>query len=78
MARYDFWTHGVNTFIEFPDRPMHVIYAGWGTKVHQVYKPHWNLNNWFQNRRFWPEQAFDRLLYACIYRDPTTLDELTY
>lgn len=29
------------------------------------------------NRRFWPHQAFDRLLYACIYCDFTTLDELT-
>lgn len=47
MARYDFWTHGVNTFIEFPDRPMYVIQAGWGTKVRQIYKPHWNENNWF-------------------------------
>ena len=29
------------------------------------------------NRRFWPNQAFDRLLYACVYCDPATLDELT-
>ncbi len=29
------------------------------------------------NRRFWPHQAFDRLLYACIHCDATTLDELT-
>lgn len=29
------------------------------------------------NRRFWSNQAFDRLLYACIYCDPTSLDELT-
>ncbi len=29
------------------------------------------------NRRFWPHQAFDRLLYACIHCDFTTLDELT-
>ena len=29
------------------------------------------------NRRFWPHQAFDRLLYACINCDTVTLDELT-
>jgi hypothetical protein len=29
------------------------------------------------SRRFWPNQAFDRLLYACVYCDPATLDELT-
>lgn len=29
------------------------------------------------NRRFWPHQAFDRLLYACINCDFTSLDELT-
>jgi hypothetical protein len=28
------------------------------------------------NRRFWPEQTFDRLLYACIHSDPVTLREL--
>jgi transposase-like protein len=28
------------------------------------------------NRRYWPEQMFDRLLYACIHSDPMTLREL--
>lgn len=28
------------------------------------------------NRRYWPEQIFDRLLYACIHADPVTLQEL--
>ena len=28
------------------------------------------------NRRYWPEQIFDRLLYACIHTDPVTLREL--
>ncbi len=28
------------------------------------------------NRRFWPEQTFDRLLYACIHSDPVSLREL--
>ncbi len=28
------------------------------------------------NRRYWPEQLFDRLLYACIHADPMTLREL--
>jgi ISXO2-like transposase domain/Transposase zinc-ribbon domain len=29
------------------------------------------------NRRYWPEQAFDRLLYACIKCKPVTLPALT-
>ncbi len=28
------------------------------------------------NRRYWPHQAFDRLLYACLYAEPKTLPEL--
>jgi transposase-like protein len=28
------------------------------------------------NRRYWPNQAFDRLLYACIIGKPTTLPEI--
>ncbi len=28
------------------------------------------------NRRYWPEQAFDRLLYACLHSEPKTLPEL--
>lgn len=28
------------------------------------------------NRRFWPRQAFDRLLFACINTDPVTLPDL--
>jgi len=28
------------------------------------------------NRRYWPAQTFDRLLYACIHSDPVTLREL--
>jgi len=28
------------------------------------------------NRRYWPHQAFDRLLYACIHAEPKTLPEL--
>jgi len=28
------------------------------------------------NRRYWPHQAFDRLLYACIYSDPVPLPVL--
>lgn len=28
------------------------------------------------NRRFWPHQAFDRLLFACIHTDPVTLEML--
>lgn len=29
------------------------------------------------NRRYWPHQAFDRLLFACLNAGPTTLPELT-
>ena len=28
------------------------------------------------NRRYWPHQAFDRLLYACLNSKPKTLPEL--
>jgi transposase-like protein len=28
------------------------------------------------NRRYWPDQAFDRLLYACLHAEPKTLPEL--
>lgn len=28
------------------------------------------------NRRYWPEEAFDRLLYACLGAEPVTLPEL--
>jgi hypothetical protein len=28
------------------------------------------------NRRYWPHQAFDRLLYACLHATPRTLPEL--
>jgi hypothetical protein len=28
------------------------------------------------NRRYWPHQAFDRLLYACLHTEPKTLPEL--
>jgi hypothetical protein len=28
------------------------------------------------NRRYWPHQAFDRLLYACLHAEPKTLPEL--
>jgi len=34
-----------------------------------------NEQAWF-NRRYWPEQTFDRLLFACIHADPVTLREL--
>jgi hypothetical protein len=29
------------------------------------------------NRRYWPNQAFDRLLYACIFANPTPLPVLS-
>jgi hypothetical protein len=43
MARYEFWTHGVNTAVEFPSRAAEIRRAGWGTLVRQPA----NTDNWF-------------------------------
>ena len=43
MARYEFWTHGVDTVIEFPNRTAEVRHAGWGTLVRQAAC----TDNWF-------------------------------
>lgn len=51
MARYEFWTHGVNVKIEYPDRIVGMTVderaeprrSGWGTLVHQKE----NTTNWF-------------------------------
>ena len=51
MARYEFWTHGVNVKIEYPDRIVGMTgderaeprRSGWGTLVHQKE----NTTNWF-------------------------------
>ena len=51
MARYEFWTHGVNVQIEYPDNIVGITgderaeprRSGWGTLVHQKE----NTTNWF-------------------------------
>jgi len=51
MARYEFWTHGVNVQIEYPDNIVGMTgnecaeprRSGWGTLVHQKE----NTTNWF-------------------------------
>jgi Family of unknown function (DUF6623) len=51
MARYEFWTHGVNVQIEYPDNIVGITgdecaeprRSGWGTLVHQKE----NTANWF-------------------------------
>lgn len=43
MARHEYWTHGVDTIVEFPDRATEILHAGWGTRVRQAA----NTDNWF-------------------------------
>lgn len=43
MARHEYWTHGVDTIVEFPDRATEIRHAGWGTRVRQAA----NTDNWF-------------------------------
>ena len=51
MARHEFWIHGVNVLIEYPDRIVGMTgderaeprRSGWGTLVHQKE----NTTNWF-------------------------------
>ena len=51
MARYEFWTHGVNVQIEYPDKIVAMTgderseprRSGWGTLVHQKE----DTTNWF-------------------------------
>jgi hypothetical protein len=51
MAQYEFWTHGVNVQIEYPDRIVGITgnehaeprRSGWGTLIYQKE----NTTNWF-------------------------------
>ena len=43
MTRYEFWAHGVETVVEFPDRTAEVRHAGWGTLIRQAA----GTDNWF-------------------------------
>lgn len=44
--RYDFWVHGVNTIVEYPEHARIIRHAGWGTLVEQDADPP-GRNNWF-------------------------------
>ena len=39
----NFWTHGVNTIVEYPERVQSIQHAGWGTLVRQA----GGTENWF-------------------------------
>jgi hypothetical protein len=43
MGRYEFWTHGVDTVVEFPNKTAEVRHAGWGTLIRQAA----GTDNWF-------------------------------
>ena len=43
MVTYEFWTHGVDTVVEFPNRAAEVRHAGWGTLIRQAA----GTDNWF-------------------------------
>lgn len=43
MSRYDFWTHGVNTIVQFPNRAKSISHSGLGTEIVQTGLPE-NLN----------------------------------
>ncbi len=43
MARHEYWTHGVDTIVEFPNRAAEIRHAGWGTRIRQAE----NTDNWF-------------------------------
>jgi len=44
MSRYDFWTHGVNTIVQFPERAKSIEHSGGGTEIKQQGSP--NDTNW--------------------------------
>lgn len=47
MKGYNFWTHGVNTIVEFPDRASRIVHTGLGTVVEQAESRPDQENNWF-------------------------------
>lgn len=48
-------------------------YHGVGRKYREAYLEEFAYRF---NRRYWPAQAFDRLLYACVIADPVTLPDV--
>ena len=55
MAEVKFWTHGVNTIVEYPDRATNLRHAGWGTLIQQPADPSGRHNNWFHLALHTPE-----------------------
>ena len=47
MLGYNFWTHGVNTIVEFPERASRIVHTGLGTIVEQAESRPDQENNWF-------------------------------
>ena len=43
MSRYDYWVHGVSTFVEWPELATKITHAGFGTVVTQPA----STSNWF-------------------------------
>jgi hypothetical protein len=46
-AGYNFWTHGVNTIVVFPERASRIAHTGLGTIVEQADSRPDQQNNWF-------------------------------
>jgi hypothetical protein len=40
----NYWTHGIQTIVEFPERPRRIQHAGWGTLIEQHYS---QSEGWF-------------------------------
>jgi hypothetical protein len=47
MRGYNFWTHGVNTIVEFPERASRIVHTGLGTYIEQAESRPNQENNWF-------------------------------
>ena len=47
MYGFNFWTHGVNTIVEFPERESRITHTGLGTFIEQAESHPDQENNWF-------------------------------
>lgn len=47
MQGFNFWTHGVTTIVEFPERASRIVHTGLGTVVEQAESRPDQENNWF-------------------------------
>lgn len=61
---YQYWTHGVQTIVEFPEHASRISHAGWGTLIEQQEDPS-GRNNWFHlplhTPNWIPRANFERL-----------------